>query len=185
MTIVLGLDSRHKELNLNPISRTEMYGLRSIGRIDLVDPTDLRNRTGRSGGLDRLVRWKTQSKSIQYGGRLSNVLTTCLCITYIRYIDVCCQNDAHCYESDVILQKSTSLIRLLSLFSKYWYSGLSAVRLYSFYFIAEQIGSLYYLARSDRSVPLQHQDRSGTFLPMERRPGLSEKRTLKTIFQCL
>ena len=34
----------------------------------------------------------------------------------------------------------------------------------------KQIGSLYYLAGSDRSVPLQHQDRSGTFLPMERGP---------------
>ena len=32
----------------------------------------------------------------------------------------------------------------------------------------KQIGSLYYLAGSDRSVPLRHQDRSGTFLPMER-----------------
>ena len=36
----------------------------------------------------------------------------------------------------------------------------------------KQIGSLYYLAGSERNVPLQHQDRSGTFLPMERGPGL-------------
>ena len=37
-------------------------------------------------------------------------------------------------------------------------------------FMAKQIGSLYYLAGSGRSVPLQHQDRSGTFLPMDRGP---------------
>ena len=30
---------------------------------------------------------------------------------------------------------------------------------------------IYYLAGLDRNVPLQHQDRSGTFLPMERGLG--------------
>ena len=114
-------------------------GPRSIGRIDPVDPADPRNGTRRSGGSDRIVRHapKRRSKSIQYGGRLSNVLTTCFYMNYGRYIELCCQNDAICYESDIILQKSTSLLRFPSLFSKYWYSGLSAVRMCSLYFMVE------------------------------------------------
>ena len=54
---------------------------------------------------DRII-WhvqKQQSKSIQYGGHLSNVLTMCFYSTNSRYIKVCCQNDAICYEFDVIL----------------------------------------------------------------------------------
>ena len=96
-------------------------GPRSIGRIDPVDPADPRNGTRRSGGSDRIVRHvpKRRSKSIQYGGRLSNVLMTCSYMNYGRCINLCCQNDAICCESDVILQKSTSLLRLPSLFSKY------------------------------------------------------------------
>ena len=68
---------------------------------------------------------------------LSNVLTTCFYMNYGRCIELCCQNDAICCESDIILLKSTSLLRFPSLFSKYWYSGLSAVRMCSLYFMVE------------------------------------------------
>ena len=93
-----------------------LLGPRSIGRIDPVDPADPRNGTRCSGGSDRIVRHvpKRRSKSIQYGGRLSNVLTTCFYVNYGRCIELCCQNDTICCESDIILQKSTSLLRFQS-----------------------------------------------------------------------
>ena len=95
------------------------------------------NATFRRIGSDRPARLKRRSRSIQYGGRLSNVLTTCFYMNYGRCIELCCQSDAICCESDIILQKSTSLDRLPSLFSKYWYFGLSAVRMCSLYFMVE------------------------------------------------
>ena len=88
---------------------TQSPGPRSIGRIDPVDPADPRNGKRRSGGSDRIA-WhvpKRRSKSIQYGGRLSNVLTTCFYTNNGRCIELCCQNDTLCYEPDIILQNST------------------------------------------------------------------------------
>ena len=89
---------------------------------------------------------KRRSKSIQYGGQLSNVLRTCSYSTNSRYIKECCQNDAICYESDAILQKSISLKQFPSLFSKYWQSWLrqSAYILYISW--QKQIGFIYYVA---------------------------------------
>ena len=120
-------------------SSNDGHGPRSIGQIDPVDPADPRNGTRRSGGSDWIV-WpapKRRSKSIQHDGRLSNVLTTCFYTNNGHCIELCCQNDAICCEYDVILQKPNSLIWFTFLFLKYWYSGLSAVRMCSLYFIAE------------------------------------------------
>ena len=118
------LAGKKKKLDQSVLSAFCMFLIpwpRSIGRIDPVDPADPRNGTRRSGGSDRIVRHvpKRRSKSIQYGGRLSNVLTTCFYMNYGRCIELCCQNDAICCESDIILLKSTSLLRFPSLFSKY------------------------------------------------------------------
>ena len=83
-----------------------------FGQIDPVYPADPRNGTRRSGGSDRIV-WhapKRRSKLIEYGGRLSNVLTACFYTNNGRCIGLSSQNDAMACDYYVILQKSTSLI---------------------------------------------------------------------------
>ena len=68
------------------------------------------DRIGSSG-----TSQKWRSKSIQHAGRLSNILT-CFYANNGHCIELCSKNDAIWYEYEVILQKSTSLMRFPFLF---------------------------------------------------------------------
>ena len=164
--------------SLNRTNQFEMIdiilrsGSRSIGRNNPVDPADPRNGTRRSSGSDRIV-WhvpERRSKSIKYAlatywRRISIRITAAVsnCVAkmsqFVMNLMSLYRNQLHPY--DFLLSFQSTDIPDLHVVQ-------SACALYISW--QKQIGSLYYVAGSDRNVPLQHQDRSGTFLPLERGP---------------